>query len=417
MGLFDKIFKKPSMNQVREYFQMLSGYSPVFTTYDGGVYEMELTRAAIHAFAMQCSKLKPEIRGRAYSELAKKLQFKANPYMDTTKFLYRLATILCVQNTAFIVPVEDEYGGITGYFPILPSMCEVVEVNGQPWLRYTFSSGKKAAIEFDRAGILTQFHYKHDFFGEKNTVLHPTMQLIHTQNQGIIEGVKQSATIRFLVKLGNIFKSSDIAAERKRFTEENLAAENNSGVLMVDNKYADVKQLISKPFIIDAAQVEHIKNNVFSYFGVNEKILQNNFNEDEWNAFYEGKIEPFAIQLSLVMTNMTFTEREIAFGNQIVFTANRLQYASTQSKLNVVTQLFDRGIINTDTAREIFNMAPLPNGEGQKYYIRKEYAEAKYLAEAQGIETGGDANAVETEGTGVQGSDPAADTAGSTEEN
>ena len=414
MGLFEKIFKKPSLKQIQGYFKMLNGYTPIFTTYDGGVYEMELTRAAIHAIATQCSKLKPEIKGNAYKELHKRLQFKPNSFMDTSKFLYRLATILHVQNTAFIVPIMDETGEyITGYYPILPSMCEVVEYNGEPWLRYTFSTGKKAAIEFNRVGIMTMFQYKNDFFGENNNALYPTMQLIHTQNQGIIEGVKNSANIRFMARLANIFKDEDIKKERKRFTEENLSTDNNSGVLMFDNKYADVKQIISRPFIVDSAQMELIKNNVFNYFGVNEKILQNNFNEDEWNAFYEGKIEPFAIQLSLVMSNMTFTEREIAFGNQIIFSANRLQYASNKSKLDIVVQLFDRGILTRNEGREIFNMAPIENGD--KYYIRKEYAEVNHLAEAQGIIGGGN-NANQSE-QGISSDSDAISTAGGGETN
>jgi len=410
MGLFEKIFRRPSAEQVRGYFKMLSGYTPIFTSYEGGVYEMELTRAAIHAFATQCSKLKPEFHGNAYKELGKRLQFKPNSFMDTSKFLYRLATIFSVQNTAFIVPITDDTGEhVTGYYPILPSICEVVEYQGQPWIRYTFSTGQKAAIEFERVGILTQFQYKHDFFGEHNGALYPTMQLIHTQNQGIIEGVKQSANIRFMAKLANIFKAADITAERKRFTEENLSYENNSGVLIFDNKYADVKQIISRPFIIDPAQMEFIKANVYDYFGINEKILQNNFNEDEWNAFYEGKIEPFAIQLSLVMSNMTFTERELAFGNQIIFTANRLQYASNTSKLNIVTQLFDRGMLTHNEGREIFNMSPIDDGD--KYYIRKEYAEVSKLAESQGI--GGNDNATQDNGEGIQDDNSAvSDTSG-----
>lgn len=385
MGLFENIFKKQKIEQyVQGYFKTLSAYSPVFTSFEGGVYEMELTRATIHAFATQCSKLKPEIRGNAYKELGTKLQFKPNPFMDTTKFLYRLATILSVNNTAFIVPITDVTGNfITGYYPILPAMCELVEYEGKPWLRYTFSSGQKAAIEFERVGIITQFQYKNDFFGETNQVLYPTMQLMNTQNQGIIEGVKQSANIRFLAKLANMFSSKDISAERKRFTEENLSADNNSGVLMFDNKYADVKQIESKPFIVDDKQMALIKNNVFNYFGVNEKIIQNNFTEDEWNAFYEGKIEPFAIQLSLVMSNMTFTERELSFGNQIIFSANRLQYASNGTKLDVVTQLFDRGFLTHNQGLEIFNMLPIDDGD--KHFIRLEYAEVSKLNQAQGV--------------------------------
>lgn len=395
IGIFDKLFSKPQQEQqVQGYFKTLTAYSPVFTSYEGGIYEMELTRAAIHSFATQCSKLKPEIQGNAYKELGKRMQFQPNPFMDTTKFLYRLATILSVNNSAFIIPLLAEDGQtITGYYPLIPSMCEVVEYNKKPYLRYTFTSGEKAAIEFDKVGILTQFHYKNDFFGESNNALAHTMQLIHTQNQGIIEGVKQSAHIRFMARLAQVLKPTDIDKERKNFKETNLAADNNGGVLMFDNKYTDVKQIDSKPFIVDAEQMTLIKNNVFNYFGTNEKILQNNFTEDDWNAYYEGKIEPFAIQLSLVMSNMTFTPKEIAFGNQFLFTANRLQYASNQTKLAIVVQLFDRGFMTHDMGLEIFNMAPLPNGEGSKYFIRKEYAEVKNLAESQGI-TGGDGNAV-----------------------
>ena len=358
---------------------------------------MELTRAAIHSFATQCSKLKPEIQGNAYKELGKRMQFQPNPFMDTTKFLYRLATILSVNNSAFIIPILAEDGQtITGYYPLIPSMCEVVEYQGKPYLRYTFTTGQKAAIEFEKVGILTQFQYRNDFFGESNAALNPTMQLIHTQNQGIIEGVKKSAYIRFIARMANVIRGDDLTAERKRFTEDNLAAENHGGVMMFDGKYGDVKQVDSKPFIVDAEQMTLIKNNVFNYFGTNEKILQNSFDENTWASYYEGKIEPFAIQLSLVMSNMTFTPKEIAFGNQFLFTANRLQYASNQTKLAIVVQLFDRGFMTHDMGLEIFNMAPLPNGEGSKYFIRKEYAEVKNLAETQGI-LGGDVGATEAE--------------------
>ena len=395
IGLFEKVFpKKYAEQQVNGYFKMLSAYSPVFTSYEGGVYEMELTRAAIHSFASHCSKLKPELQGSAYKELGKRMQFKPNPWMDTTKFLYRLATILSVNNSAFIIPLLAEDGEtITGYFPLVPSMCEVVEYYGEPYLRYTFTNGQKAAIEFDRVGILTQFQYKNDFFGETNAALNPTMQLMSTQNQGIIEGVKQSAYIRFMARLAQVLKTDDINKERKRFTEENLSTENNGGIMMFDAKYADVKQVNSKPFIIDAEQIKIIQNNVFNYFGTNEKILQNDWTEDGWNAYYEGKVEPFAIQLSLVMSNMTFTSREIAVGNLYLFTANRLQYATNKTKLQIVTQLFDRGFLTHNMGLEIFNMAPLPGEDGNKYFIRKEYAEVKNLAKSQGI-TGGEGNAV-----------------------
>lgn len=378
MGLFDKIFKKPKikMSDLKSYFKLMNGYTPVFTSYDGGVYEMELTRSAIHAFATHCSKLKPEVIGSAYPQLKNILKYKPNDYMDTSKFLYRLATILSVQNTAFIVPIYDFFDNLIGYYPILPNMSEIKEDSkGNPWLVYHFSNGEKSAIEFEKVGILTQHQYKNDITGENNRALNATMQLLHTQNEGIIEGVKNSASIRFMAKASNMFGDDALKELRNNFANLNLSSDNTTGLLIFDNQFSDIEQVKSEQFVINAAQQKLIQDNVFNYFGVNQKILQNDFDEDAWNAFYEGKIEPFALQLSLVMTNMTYSKKELSFGNEIQFSANRLQYASNTTKLNVVTQLFDRGMMTQNMAFEIFNMPPIENGD--EFYIRGEYINIK----------------------------------------
>ena len=134
-----------------------------------------------------------------------------------------------------------------------------------------------------------------------------------------------------------------------------------------------MKQLESKPFVCDAEQMALIKGNVHDYFGTNEKILRNEWDEAVWSAFYEGKIEVFALQMHLALTSMFFTEREQALGNDITFSANRLQFAKIEDKVNTIKELFDRMMLSPDEGREILQMAPLPDGLGQKYYIRGEY--------------------------------------------
>lgn len=377
MKFIDYLFHGRKMQVIDSYFKMLNGYSPTFTSFNGGVYEMDLTRVAINSFATHCSKLKPEVEGSAHKRLERVLQYKPNYFMDTVKFIKRLATILAVENTAFIVPIEDETGNLCGWYPIRPQRCEVVEAAGQVYLRYLFANGEYGAIEFERVGIMTDFEYSDDLFGEDNTTLKPTMQLIHTQNEGIINAVKNSANIRFLAKVANMLKPEDIKKERERFTEDNLSADNKSGMIIYDNKFSDLKQVESKPYTPNALQMQQIQDSVCTHFGTSMDILQNKFDENTWNAYYEGKIEPFAIQLSLVMTNMTFTKREIAQGNAIVFSANRLQYASNATKLQVSTQLFDRALLCRNDVMDIWNMAHVEGGE--KYYIRKEYTEVSRL--------------------------------------
>lgn len=373
MGLFEKIFRKPNTRaDPNGFFQTLTAYTPAFTSWNGALYESELVRSAIHVKATHISKLRVSVEGSAKPKLRTRLSTGPNSFQTWGQFLYRLSTILDMQNTAFIVPVLDDYMEMTGYYPILPSRCEILDYNGEPWLKYDFTNGESAVIEMRRCGIMNKFQYQDDFFGSSNTALRSTMELIHIQNEGISEAVKSSATFRFMARMNNFARSEDLAKEQKRFTENNLKKD-AGGVLLFPNTYTDIQQIKSTPFVIDADQMNAIKTNVYNYLGVNEDILQNKAFGDAWAAFYEGAIEPFAIQYSDVSTNMTFSEREQTAGSMIMATANRLQYMSNQDKLNVSAQMADRGIMNRDEIREIWNLPPLPDGQGQAYTIRGEY--------------------------------------------
>lgn len=384
MSLFDRIFTKketvtnaagassktapPESKPILNYFQTLNGYTPAFTSYNGGLYEVEQTRAAVHAIASSVSKLVPECKGEYSKDFEFMLKHRPNQYMDSTKFLYRLATALVVNNTAFIVPIIDERDGKTvrGLFPAVPELCELKEdVNTKKVLLvYQFNSGQRAAVELERCGILTRHQYKHDIFGESNVTIQPTLRMLKAHTESIAVGVQQGANIRFVAKLASALKDTDISAEKARFVRDNLSASNTSSVMMFDAKYDDVRQIDSKPYVIDPEQMNLINQNVYSYFGVNKFILQNSWETSNvWSAFYEGAIEPIAIQLSNVITNMLFDESAIRQGNEIVFSSNRVQYATIPEKISFVTQMFDRAMLTINEGREVFNLAPVDGGD------------------------------------------------------
>ena len=374
MGLFDTFFKKAPkpVGRFEGDYKMLSVYEPKFTRYEGSIYESELVRSAINARATHISKLKVETMGAARPALQTKLKHGPNQMQTWSQFLYRLSTILDVHNTAFITPVYDMYGEISGIYAPLPDKCSVVQWGSTPYLRYEFAHGQKAAIELDYCGIMTKHQYRSDIFGESNRALFPTMDLISIQDQGIKEGVKSAATFRFMAQMDNFVKPDDLEKERKRFTEKNLTK--GGGLLLFPNTYKNIQQIQAKPFVIDADQMKAIRDSVYEYFGVNEDVLTNKAYGDAWAAFYEGAIEPFAIQFSEVMTKMLFTFREQSQGNIVMATANRLQYMSNNDKLNVTAQLLDRGMLTLNEAREIWNMSPVEDGDAR--IIRGEYYNA-----------------------------------------
>lgn len=382
MSLLTKIFRPDKSKKAdeaarsaRAFFETLTAYTPVFTNWGGAIYESEIVRAAIDARARHISKLKVETIGTANPSLQSKLALGPNQWQTWSQFLYRVSTILDVTNTAFIVPVLDERLYTTGVFPVLPARCSLTEYEGELWLRYEFRHGQYAAVEFSKCAVLTKHQYKSDFFGDSNAPLKETMQLIHIQNQGIEEGVKNAATFRFMATLNNFSSAADLAKERERFTETNLSTESKSGgFLLFPNTYKDVKQIDVKPYSIDAEQMRQIRENVFNYFGVSEAVLQNSAKNEELEGFFDGAIEPFAIQFSEAMTKMLFSERERAQGSYLIANANRLQYMSTSQKVQMAQQLLDRGVMSRNEARELFNYGTIEGGDA--FFIRGEYINA-----------------------------------------
>ena len=70
--------------------------------------------------------------------------------------------------------------------------------------------------------------------------------------------------------------------------------------------------------------------------------------------------------MSDAFTNKIFSKQAIKDGHRIVFTANRLQYASLDSKVNLLKVAGAYGLLTKDDGREILDMSPLGGEEGGK---------------------------------------------------
>ena len=389
MSLFDKIFKKDreSEKAMHSYtvFTELNGYRPVFRSWGGNIYENELVRAAIDARARHISKLKPIIRGSARLQLQNKMKHAPNEWQTWSQFLYRLSTILDVKNTAIIVPVFDADLTVTGYYPVMPQRCDIVEYKGEPWVRYEFRDGKRAAVELRLCAVLTKFQFKDDFFGESNKALDDTMKLIDINKQAIEAAVKNGASYSFMGQMDNFSDSDDLEKERLRYSRKNLARDaEDGGLILFPNTYKNLQQIKYSPYTVNAEEAAQIEKNVFQYFGVNEDVMQNKANGDQLDAFFNGSVEPFAILLSETMTKAMFSLRERSNGAEILFTANRLQYMSTTAKISMAQQLMDRGVMSINEARELFNYPPVENGDIRA--IRGEFKNADKLITSDGQE-------------------------------
>lgn len=403
MGMLEMIFGKreqPAKLKAAKLFRMLEGYTPVWTTWRGSVYESELIRASLDAWGRHTGKLKPNLKGSALPELQKSLKVKPNRFQEWSKFLYQFATVLGARNNAFLIKTRAEDGTPTGVMNIVPESWELVEYEDEPWVRFILSNNKRRAERLAEVGIATRFQYKNELFGESNEAMRPVLDLINMQRQGITEGIKNGNAYRFWAKSDNWASDEDVGEEMERFNRFTFGNKKTAGgVLLFPNVYEDIHEMQAKGYVIDKDQQEHIEKNVFNYFGVNENIIQNKAIGDEWLAFYEGLIEWIAIQLSETMSGMLFTDRErTGYGNEIFFSSNRLQYMNNKDKLEAIKTNADRGLMTRNELREIENLPPLPEPYGSQIPARGEYYDIANPPEGKsGGGNGGNKDAGENE--------------------
>ena len=377
MGMLERIFGKkeqPATIKTQTVFKLLDGYVPAFHTWNGSIFESDLIRAALDAHGRHAAKLQPNVQGSSQESLKSRLTIRPNQFQTWSQFLYREAVILYAKNTAFMVRTIGKYGETTGVMGVVPQRWELVEYNGEPWIRFYLRDNKRAAAPLAECGILTRYQCDNELFGETNEAMKPVLDLIEMQRQGITEGIKNGASYRFSAQSDNWAADDDLSREMERFNSATFGNKRTAGgVILFPNTYTNVTQLKQEAYKVDAEQMALIKSNVYDYFGVNEDIIQNKAFGDSWLAFYEGAIEWLAVQLSDVMTRMLFTEREQQYGNRVTFTSNRLQYMSNSDKLTAIQTFADRGLMTRNELREIANLAPLPEPLGSQIPARGEY--------------------------------------------
>ena len=382
MGLLDKLFKKYAHSEETGLgYQTFTEYEPIFTPWSGSVIEQELTHAAIERFASACSKLKPEIYGSANTALVRAIHTQPNDMMTWSSFFNRVATCYDADGTAVVAPVFSKDYRIIGFFPLKFYTADVIDVDGEPWIKFYFNVGDPAALRLSEVCIISKMRYESDIFGVPNFI-GSTMQLIHAQNEAQENAINNAAKIRFIGQLNGQVREDDMKKKRERFVADNLSAKNEGGLLVYDATWNNVREIKQDAYVISDAEMKRIENNVYNYFGINEKILQNSYDEDEWNAYYEGKIEPFAVALAEGMTAMSFTPQErYSFKqgrkNGITISSSRLEYASINSKIKVICNMVDRGLMSINQALEVMQLPPVADGDTR--VIRGEYVNVENI--------------------------------------
>jgi hypothetical protein len=338
------------------------------------LYKLTLARECINKIATECSKARPELRNpnRKINYIVAKYP---NEYQTCSQFLYQLVTMLMVDNNAFIIPIYDEKGNVSGLWPASKDDVTVGEIDGRLWVIYHLEDGTEYPVEYAKCGHLKQMQYRHKIFGDDNGPFKKAAELYEENLDKTINAVIDgSQPIRWKGKLNVPVNSmADLKEQQKWLYNINVIG-NKTGIFVYDGRFESLEEVTKDYKLINAEDMDQIKKDAYEYWGVSSDILQNKYTEDTWNGFYQSRIEPVLDQIGEVLTKILYSRRAIIYNDdEVLLTSNKLQYASIKTRKDIAFGIVDRGMGDLNHGLEILNLPPLPDEQGKYRFIRGEY--------------------------------------------
>ena len=351
-----------------------------YYAWNGNIYQNDIVRAAIRA--------KSKVVGKAVAKHIRADKVNPEPYMklllqepnalmSMQQMLEKTITQLELNNNAYIFVDRDDMGYPIGLYPIVATSVQAMtNKRNELFLQFTLKkNGQIVTFNYRDVIHLRQDFNESEIFGDSNyEALVGLMEVVTTVDKGVMKAIKNSNIIQWLLSFNANMRPEDLEKSVESFRKSFLDIETGvGGVAGVDNK-SEAKQVTNQSIMPDKELQKENAKRVYNYFGVNEKIINASYNENEWIAFYESSIEPLLIQLSNEFSRKLFTRKERSFGNWIIFEGANLAFASMSTKLALVG-LVDRAVMNPNELREILNMSPVPHGD--EYLLRKDTGTAK----------------------------------------
>jgi len=358
LNFITRLFKpKEQTKAAAGVLELRSGFSP----FTGAAYENAIFRGAVDTLARHTAKLKPYTKP-TIQKLDRLLQTEPNPYVTAYDLLYKAATAYFCDNNAFILIHRDNNENVTALYNLTPASVEFLQSDNNLYCKLIFKDGANVIIPYADIIHLRRHFAKNELLGTDNAALFPALETAHAQTEGIKTAIQNGVTIRGIIKTTLVLNEEKLKEVKDNFVNDYLQMSNNGGVAALDSKM-EYTPINPTAVTINTAQLQAVQNQIYAYLNISENIVTGKYNEDEFSAFYESLIEPLALQMSLEFSRKIFTPRERAFGREIIFGGERLEFASAKTRISMLKELLPYGLLTINESRKILSLPELLDGD------------------------------------------------------
>lgn len=340
----------------------------------GKLEDSDIIGAIARVIGTNVGKLQPQIirkdekRGLIVKDdyLSRLISSRWSPELDAYSALYKMACDLVYNSNAYAVIFwTPDFTRVQSINPVTVDGAKIWEdENGNILFRFRWAYDQKEyTLPYSSViHIRARFDKKRFIGTPPEQQVRSTLELLNYTGLALKNNVEHSSNLKGYLKYNNFADDEELKQKVKDFEAAYMSTDDSGGIAGLDNSM-DFVQLTPQNTIVPATQAQFLRDNIYRYYGLNDKILTSTYSESDWNAFYESVIEPIALQLSLEFTYKLLSDRERGFGNKIIFTSNRLQYASLQTRMTIGGGMFDRGAITINELRELMYYGPVEGGD------------------------------------------------------
>ena len=342
--------------------QMVNDWQNVFITRKS--YEDDIVaKACISTIARHVGKLKGRLvnvsNGRKnaandHDSLREVLEYQPNPYHTTYDLLYRLASNAVSTGNAYASIKRGPDGQLLELWPIDCRNVEPREVNGVPYFRFTFDTGKRVSLPYSDVIHIRWNFTQGDLIARDTSNLEQQLRLLNTLEQSFENSAVNSGRIRGLVKINGTIGSEQWAKRADQIAQQ---LQNKNGMIATDATIS-FQPIDTQPTPADHTQLDYIRDNIYRAYGCSNAIVSGNYSEQEWTAFFESTIEPIAIAFAQEFTRKILSPKERAQGYRIVFDTDRLAYATLKDKAEFLKNAAPTGALTVNDICELIGMTP-----------------------------------------------------------
>jgi len=377
------MFASKETRRQMQYAKFLDGNLAIFTQFGQNIYASDVVQNCVDVIATEISKLMPRhirtdkngMQTTVNSSLNRLFKFAPNELMTTKDFLEKIIWLLELNCNAFIYPVYetkyDELGkpyiNYTAFYPLDPRRVDFIQDStGKLFVDLHFESGDNFILAYsDVIHLRKKFSVNSIMGGGRNgqpdnAALLKVLEINDTVLQGIGKAIKTTLSVRGILKINTMLDDDKQKAERSSF--EAKIASGITGILPMDLK-GDYTPITVDPKLIDKDTMVFLRDKVLDFIGVSYPIISGDFTDEQYQAFYERKLEPILISLGQAFSKTLFTQRELDVGNEIVFYQRDMMYLSTKSKIELLKTAGEQGLLQDNQKLALLGYPPIDGGE------------------------------------------------------